>query len=273
MGSLHPVIFGFLGAFFFSLQTLVRRYFTADLKPSVFMHIAVRVWLVMLLSLILSIIWSAVPVPDGSASTVGAALSLPQSGTPISSPWLLAVCFMTGIVPDVALDLIKKVAKTVASKTKIADDADPAMTKIQGLNIWHQARLAEEGIENVQNLAESDIVDLIIYTRLGVRRLLDWIDQALLCIHTGDDFVTYQNAGIHTATEFVSVYEARPELHQDTQGGSNNLPLTSNIINHWVAITGDANFQKLLRLTKMQSETPGEETGEATIPADIPGGT
>lgn len=245
--SLHPVVFGFLGAFFFSLQTLVHRYFTADLKASVFMHIAVRIWLVMLLSLVLSIIWQAVPVPDGSASMSGAASSLPQSDTLVSSPWLLVVCFITGIVPDVALDLIWKTAKAVTGKIPFASDIDPPMTRIQGLNLWHQVRLAEEGIDNIQNLAESDIGDLIAYTRLGVRRLLDWIDQALLYIHTGDDFARYQEAGMHTATEFVSVYEARLERKQSAQGGIQHLPPTSRMFNQWVAVKGDVNFQRLVK--------------------------
>jgi hypothetical protein len=208
-------------------------------------HIAIRVWLVMLLSLVLSIIWEAVLAADGSVSTVSAISSLPPGGIPASKAWLLAVCFLTGIVPDVALDLIQKGVKAVTGKIWFASDKDQPMTKIQGLNLWHQTRLAEEGIDNVQNLAESDIYDLIVYTRLGVRRLLDWIDQALLCIHVGDDFETYQKVGMHTATEFVAVYQAWLKKKMEPQGDPNHPLPTSRMFNQWIAVYNDVNYQRL----------------------------
>lgn len=190
--NVHPVIFGFLGAFFFSLRTLTHRFFTADLKASVFMHIAVHIWIVMILTLVLSVVWT----------TISSQESGPEWG-------LLAICFIAGIIPEVALDLIQKTCKTFLGRFRVVSDTDMPLTKIQGLNVWHQARLAEEGIDNVQNLAESDITSLLANTRLGVTRLLDWIDQALLCIHVGEDFDRYCKAGIHTATEFNSVCKER----------------------------------------------------------------
>jgi hypothetical protein len=51
---------------------------------------------------------------------------------------------------------------------------------VSGINLWIEYRLAEEGIENVQNLATADPITLAIHTHYNVRTLVDWIDQALL---------------------------------------------------------------------------------------------
>jgi hypothetical protein len=69
----------------------------------------------------------------------------------------MAICFVACIVPDVALEIIQKLVKTAVGILPFAKDLDPPLTGLQGLNLWHQSRLAEEGIENAQNLAESDI--------------------------------------------------------------------------------------------------------------------
>lgn len=192
----HPVVFGFLGAFFFSLHMLFQRYVTSDLKASLFMHIAVRIWVVMILTLVLSVVWHA--------------LSASEATEYQGRPALLAVCFIAGITPDVALDLIQKAARAGFGKLPRVTYNHIPLSKIQGLNLWHQARLAEEGIDSVQNLAMSDIIGLIVNTRLGLMRLLHWVDQALLCIYVGqENLEKFRKAGIYTATNFESIYMGR----------------------------------------------------------------
>ena len=51
------------------------------------------------------------------------------------------------------------------------------------MNIWYESRLLEEGIEDMQNLATANIVDVMLRTRIPVDRLVDWIDQAYLYLH------------------------------------------------------------------------------------------
>ena len=192
----HPVVFGFLGAFFFSLRMLFQRYVTTDLKASVFMHIAIRIWVVMILVLVLSVVWYALPALE----------SYRYQG----NLTLLAVCFIAGITPDVALNLIERVVRASFGKLRPRSYAHVPLAKIHGLNLWHQARLAEEGIDSVQNLAMSDIVGLIVNTRLGLMRLLHWIDQAILIIHVGVEHLErFNKAGIHTATDFEAIYTGR----------------------------------------------------------------
>jgi hypothetical protein len=49
--------------------------------------------------------------------------------------------------------------------------------------VWYEARLLEEGIEDMQSLATANFVDVILHTRVPVGRLVDWVDQAHLYLH------------------------------------------------------------------------------------------
>lgn len=62
---------------------------------------------------------------------------------------------------------------------------DPAhpLSKLDGLNISYEARLAEEGIEDMLNLVTANLVGLMLRTRAPIDRLVDWVDQALLYLH------------------------------------------------------------------------------------------
>ena len=60
------------------------------------------------------------------------------------------------------------------------------------MNVWYEARLVEEGIEEVQNLATSDIGNALLRTRIPPERLINWIDQALLRMHVPCRRTTWQ---------------------------------------------------------------------------------
>jgi hypothetical protein len=275
----HPVIFGFLGAFFFSMQMLFRRYLTADLKASVFMHVAVRIWGVMILTLVLSAVWDAV-VPSGTEVYEARYV-------------LLAVCFIVGIVPDVALDLIQKAARAGLGRLRPLAYRHIPLSKIQGLNLWHQARLSEEGIDSVQNLAMSDIIGLIVNTRLGLMRLLHWVDQAILQVHVGDDIKEFNKAGIRTATDFEFVYMGLPPDEKElehkreselarkvaqeeriyvppvppalTKTIGDGDGLAERLRNHMIAVCNDENYRRLrtLHLRKINPPEEAETKQEA----------
>ena len=51
------------------------------------------------------------------------------------------------------------------------------LDQLDGLNIWYEARLVEEGVEDMQNLTTMNLVDMLLHTRAPVGRLIDWIDQ------------------------------------------------------------------------------------------------
>ncbi len=75
--------------------------------------------------------------------------------------------------------------------------------------------MLEEGIENVENLAHADLVDLRLYTRIPLSRIVDLFDQAILYLHLGGDNIDQlrytrlylRQQGIRTATDLKRAYD------------------------------------------------------------------
>ena len=59
------------------------------------------------------------------------------------------------------------------------------LSRLDGLTVWHQARLEEEDIENTFNMANADVMDLMLSTKLPPERIMDWVDQGILCSSVG----------------------------------------------------------------------------------------
>jgi hypothetical protein len=161
-----PFTLGILGAYFFSINMIFRRYVRADLTPKTYAYITVR----LLITLVL--VWAVSTLPDlfGDGSFV-------QSG-------ILAVAFIIGIFPDTGLALIKSFVRK-ATGARFVDDTLP-LTDLEGMNLYDQARLLEEGIENIENLAHHNFVELLAFTRIPTPRLVDMFDQAILYLHIND---------------------------------------------------------------------------------------
>ena len=59
------------------------------------------------------------------------------------------------------------------------------LTRLEGINLYDRSRFMEEGIENVENLAHHNLIELMLSTRISTNRLVDLFDQAILYIHLG----------------------------------------------------------------------------------------
>jgi len=181
--------------------------------------------------------------------------------------------------PNVALDLIKRAARPVGIKLSISSPT-VSLDTIQGMNLWHQARLTEEGIDSVQNLAMSDIIGLIANTRLGLMRLLHWVDQAMLIVHVEEEHLDkFRKVGIRSATDFESVYFKRQPL--ETSSGRQKRPVyvpdvpvglikafkalekeegfEERVRNMMTAIWNDDNFKQLRKIRRGQLFKFGKE--------------
>ena len=150
--------FGFIGAYWFILQDLTRRYFRQDLKTAAYVSASVRLIVVTI-----------------TVATVAL--------VPLGPPARLDIlAFFIGVFPQIGIQLLK------AGTGKLLSQAVPSMTArfplsdLDGLTVWDQARLLEEGIEDVHALATANLVNLLLGTRVPVNTLVDWVDQALLCL-------------------------------------------------------------------------------------------
>jgi hypothetical protein len=203
-----PVTFAFLGAYFFSIQMLFRRFVREDLRRSAYVAVALRI--------ILAVIgtWAAV-----------AAISWVSSGR--SPPGMLAlVGFAIGVFPRLAWQLIQGICKKIPGVTLALPSLETQLplSDLDGLTVWHESRLEEEDVENIPNMATADIVDLMLSTRFPPDRIVDWMDQAILYTHLGPDPEeakppsrrdALRAHGIRTASSLLAAYRnSKPEGDQ-----------------------------------------------------------
>jgi hypothetical protein len=151
--------FTFVGAYIFSVQSLVRRFFQSDLRPSAYASVLVR--FVVSLSAMLAL-HQLLDVPTRTEA---------------------AIAFVVGIFPTIALQALERAVEQMLGIFAPQSTSDYPLSQIDGLDIWYQARLVEEGIEDMQNLATANLVDVMLHTRVPVDRLVDWVDQAHLYLH------------------------------------------------------------------------------------------
>ena len=152
--------FGFLGAYSFILQMLVRRFFQSDLRPAAYANALLRLIVVLIL---VSALFQIMPQDNLRAAA--------------------AIAFLIGFFPLVGMQAMQRFAAT-ALRVVVPSLSPPyPLNQIDGLSVWYEARLLEEGIEDMQSLATANFVDVILHTRVPVGRLVDWVDQAHLYLH------------------------------------------------------------------------------------------
>ncbi|MEM7256045.1 MAG: hypothetical protein AAF404_01520 [Pseudomonadota bacterium] len=189
-----PILYGFIGAYFFSLQMLFRRFVTNDLRAKAYIGVSMRI--------VLSIL---------GAWIIIMALETLYSGTPIEVFTLMA--FVVGAFPTVLWRMVRTATSKFSGQWLPHIDSYLPVRELDGLTVWHQARLEEEDIENAFNMANADIIDLLLHTRIPTDRAVDWVDQAILlsCIssssHDTEETQRYRNdrrllkqLGIHSAS-------------------------------------------------------------------------
>ncbi len=186
----NTVAFGFLGAYFFAINLILRRYARDDLRPKAYSSITVRVIVAVLLGWLVEVV-----APDW-----------PQLGAA-----LLVAAFLIGIVPETFLTFLQEIyrAKWVGKLTRDMEEPVP-LKNLEGIDLYDRARLLDEGIANIEALANHDLIDLLLETRVPAARLIDWMDQAILHLHTRfspDMRDALRRAGIRTASDLVTIYD------------------------------------------------------------------
>lgn len=186
-----PFTFGFLGVYFFTVNMIYRRYVRADLTPKTYAYICVR----LLITIVL--IWALSTLPQFSeGSFLDTSLS--------------AIAFVIGIFPESGLTLMQDYFNKVTSKRVGQHPDQLSLTKLEGMNLYDQARLLEEGIDNIENLAHHNLMELIVRTRIPTQRLVDMFDQAILYLHLGPDDqannlrLSLKTLGVRTATDLIA---------------------------------------------------------------------
>ncbi len=154
----------YLGAFIWSARNIVRRLINGDLTPSTYYSSSIRVIFASLVALMLSFVLNSLP----SRAYTGELLPV--------------VAFLAGMVPEQALVYIRdKVGIFSRSREETADELPLDM--IEGINAFNKVRLGEVEVDNSQNLAEANLIDLLLKTPFNAEKLVDWIAQAKLLLY------------------------------------------------------------------------------------------
>jgi hypothetical protein len=200
--ELSPMIAAFLGAYFFSMQALFRRYVRKDLRPGAYVGATQRIVLATVGTWVLHSLVMLSGVTAEGAHTRDA---------------LIVLGFTVGVFPRVVWQYIQGAVKKLMPTSSVLPSLDtPApISDLDGLTVWHQARLEEEDIENLPNMATADILDLMLSTKFPPDRLIDWADQAILYTHLGPEELGSKGAGsrgilrgygIRTATGLIEAF-------------------------------------------------------------------
>jgi hypothetical protein len=163
----------FLGSYFFAVYLVLRGYFQGDLRPKLYNQITARLITVVVIAYLINVL-------------------LQPSGLQENVWW--AIAFLAGVVPITVLQGLGLLTSSLLSNLPGKADgrwhgafaktfATPrALTQIDGIDIYESARLESEGISDVPSLAKSDLVSMMVNTRMPVERLVDWSDQAMLLL-------------------------------------------------------------------------------------------
>lgn len=175
-----------MGAFVWSTQNIIRRLIAGDLAPSTYYSSAIRMIYAAFLSLMLSFLLESVPTREYTREI------------------LPVVAFLTGMLPEQALVYIREQVG-IFSERKASKAYDFPLQMIEGINMFHRIRLSEVGIDNAQNLAEANIVELLLKTPFNPLQLIDWMAQAKLYIYFRSDIEALRLAGIRTVFDLCQI--------------------------------------------------------------------
>ncbi len=200
---LVPAAFAFLGAYFFSLQMLIKRFTRRDLGPNAYNAVSMRIILATLG------VWVAAQWFDLADKV------------PTGHGTVFILSFAVGAFPLIIWQLVANVLKRLPGAFLALPNLEGTkpLSRIDGLSVWHEARLDEEDIENIPNLATADIVELMLNTKIAPNRIIDWVDQAMLMMvlppapkEAAQNWIgtVLRNYGIRTASALV----AATRMHQ-----------------------------------------------------------
>jgi hypothetical protein len=246
--------------------------------------------------------------------TVAALASLLQVLLPDDAPALLVFAFATGLVPQTAFTLLReaiqsydvawsgdwrgkrgKRASNRAAKDEAAGDCGPAtrdgspdkrplpelddplpLTDLEGIDLYDRARLASEGITNIEALAHSDLVELLVQTRIPAPRLVDWVDQSIFYLHVprndmvsawDDDpagqpssYEVLRRVGIRNATDLLRAAEkAKRRAENDESAEEGKCADRNKCENTFLQILGPASDGGPERLSVIVDAIEDEE--------------
>ncbi len=203
---LQAMRYGFLGSYIFAISLVYRRYTTMDLQPYVYMNCALTIVSGLAFNYVaFEAIGKMIPASQAQIAGIGAGLAAVTS-------------FSLGFFPYLATRWFSRVAYTALQERQRRSDQLP-LAFIDGISRFHEARLRDEGIDNLQNLASARIDELLLNTRFSAQQIIEWIDQAALYLYLEQSEIeSFRRGGIRNVSDFQDFwgpFRARFVLRED----------------------------------------------------------
>lgn len=177
INTIQALRLGFLGAYLYCVGLIYRRYTTLDLQPSVYLRCAAGLISGLAFNYVAFTTFDNVSL----LHTGDNAIDTQQRFTGTAAAVTAIVAFSLGYFPNLAIGWFTRISHTALQQDVRRSDALP-LSLIDGISELHEARLRDQGIDNIQNLATATIRDLVLKTPFDAQEIVEWIDQAVLLL-------------------------------------------------------------------------------------------
>jgi len=259
-GTVFVVSMAFLGAYIWTIASLLRRINNYDMRPNTYYFLSIRILTACLVAVIARHMADALPalsglLPGNRAASTNAALG--GSVVNAGAPWVLAALgFVIGLKPNLFLsELWQASADKLLGKLPRQRPPTPAslpqelpLSMLQGLVDDKIERLIELDIDSCQKLATENAIVVWLRTTYNLDIILDWVAQAQLCVlFDGDKVEPLRKLGIRD----IFAYFAAITDRDAREAVKDEIAIPLAIINSHVTVIGEnPAFQRLNQLRK-----------------------